>query len=397
MTTSTLPPALATLQQIEVELKQELLERDEAIRAALVALVSRSHLVLLGPPGTAKSELIKRLSERFCDPTGNGLDYFVYLLTRFTTPEELFGPVSVHGLKNDTYERITTHKLPTAQIGFLDEIFKSSSAVLNILLTILNERVFDNGTLRQSVPLMTLFGASNEMPQEAADLEALWDRFLLRLEVGYLAEGSFERLLQSQVGATSTPVSRTVMTQTDLVALQAYAANLPIPQSILSALVTLRRDLEQQKGIVASDRRWVQCLRVLQAHALIEGRDVVEEDDLAILSFALWNQPEQRTDIARMVGKLANPLNAKATELKDQAVALWQTAQSSLKANPGENKSATRAAIVVEALGKLRKVLSDLNALKAQAAQDGRPIKRIEQAEKRVAEIRREAMEASEI
>jgi MoxR-like ATPase len=196
---TTLPPALSTLAQIENELKAELFERDEAIRAALVAIVARSHLVLLGPPGTAKSDLIKRISERFCDPSGKGLDYFVYLLTRFTTPEELFGPVSVHGLKNDTYERITDHKLPKAQIAFLDEIFKSSSAVLNILLTILNERVFDNGTKRQPVPLITLFGASNEMPQEAADLEALWDRFLLRLEVGYLAESNFEKLLQMQV------------------------------------------------------------------------------------------------------------------------------------------------------------------------------------------------------
>lgn len=391
---TTLPPALATLTQIETELRTGLFERDEAIRAALVAIIGRSHLVLLGPPGTAKSDLIKQISERFCDPTGVGLNYFVYLLTRFTTPEELFGPVSVHGLKNDTYERITTHKLPTAQIAFLDEIFKSSSAVLNILLTILNERVFDNGTQRQPVPLITLFGASNEMPQEAADLEALWDRFLLRLEVGYLAESNFEKLLQMQV-QRALPTTLTIMSQTELLALQQFAAAIPIPQSVTTALVTLRRDLSQQKGIIASDRRWVQCLRVLQAHALLEGRDVVEEDDLSILSSALWNQPEQKNDISRMVGKLANPLNAKAVEFKDNALAVWAEAKSKIDANSADEHATLRATIAVEAIGKLKKIETQLGTLKRQVTEQSRPTKRVDQAMSAVKVAKQEAMEAS--
>ena len=389
-----LPPALATLTQIETELRTGLFERDEAIRAALVAIIGRSHLVLLGPPGTAKSDLIKQISERFCDPTGKGLNYFVYLLTRFTTPEELFGPVSVHGLKNDTYERITTHKLPTAQIAFLDEIFKSSSAVLNILLTILNERVFDNGTQRQPVPLITLFGASNEMPQEAADLEALWDRFLLRLEVGYLAESNFEKLLQMQVQQTP-PATLTIMSQTELLALQQFAAAIPIPPSVTNALVTLRRDLSQQKGIIASDRRWVQCLRVLQAHALLEGRDVVEEDDLAILSYALWNQPEQKNDITRMVGKLANPLNAKASELKDNALAVWSEAKAKIDTNSADEQATLRATIAVEAISKLKKIESQLVALKQQVVEQNRPTKRVDQAMSAVKAAKQAAMEGS--
>src|SRR4051794_894486 len=106
--------AVTNLQQVEAELKNDLYEREEAIRAALVAIVAKSHLVLLGPPGTAKSELIRLISERVCDPNGQGLSYFVYLLTRFTTPEELFGPVAVSKLKNDDYERKTTGKLPEA-------------------------------------------------------------------------------------------------------------------------------------------------------------------------------------------------------------------------------------------------------------------------------------------
>jgi len=384
---------LATLHQIEDELKGELFEREEAIRAALVALVARSHLVLLGPPGTGKSQLVRAISLRFCDPAGQGLEYFVYLLTRFTTPEELFGPVSVHGLKNDTYERIITGKLPTAQIAFLDEIFKSSSAVLNILLTILNERVFDNGTKRTNVPLITLFGASNEMPQEAQDLEALWDRFLIRLKVNYLSEGSFEKLLASQVAlASSAP---TTMTQAALFKLQEAAAALPIPPAITSALVTLRRDLEKQKGIIASDRRWVQCLRLLQAHALLEGRDAVEEDDLAILSLCLWKEEDQIAEIARIVNKLANPLNAKATELKDRIISIRDAALRDLAAHqgPDDAEANARATIIVTAMGKVKSATTSLKNLHDQALEQGRSPKRMEQALVTAESVKKQLME----
>src|SRR6266567_107945 len=385
---------LATLHQIEAELKTELFEREEAIRAALVALVARSHMVLLGPPGTGKSQLVRAISLRFCDPAGQGLEYFVYLLTRFTTPEELFGPVSVHGLKNDTYERIIVGKLPSAQVAFLDEIFKSSSAVLNILLTILNERVFDNGTKRMNVPLITLFGASNEMPQEALDLEALWDRFLIRMKVGYLTEASFEKLLASQA-APASPATPTSMTQAELSKLQEAAAALPIPPAITSALVTLRRDLEKQKGIIASDRRWVQCLRLLQSHALLEGRDAVEEDDLAILALCLWKEEDQIAEIGRIVNKLANPLNAKATELKDRLISIRDAALRDLAAHQGvdDAEANARATIIVTAMGKVKAATTNLTSLRDQAIEQGRSPKRMEQALTSAEAVRKQLME----
>ena len=340
MTTATLakdlsaptPTELALLQQIEAELNLELLEREEAVRATLLALLAQAHLVLLGPPGTGKSLLVTTVAQRFCDTTGSGLSYFVYLLTRFTTPEELFGPVSVQGLKNDTYVRITTGKLPQAQLAFLDEVFKSSSAVLNSLLELLNNRAYDNGTSRQTVPLITCFGASNEMPQ-GDDLEALWDRFLLRLQVGYLSEGGFDKLLGSALATLSARAAcvPTRLSQAELAALQTRTSQLPIPSGVAAALVGLRRELEQKHGIIASDRRWVQCLRLLQAHALLEGRDIVEEDDMAVLAHVLWAQPEQRGEIARLVSRLANPTNAKAAELKDRAAEIWDTARAKLR------------------------------------------------------------------
>src|SRR5947209_6779060 len=155
---------LATLHKIEAELNAGQVERTAAIRAALVALVSKSHVVLLGPPGSAKSQLVLAIAARFCDASGDGLRPFVYLLTRFSVPEEIFGPVSVDALKHDVFRRVTAGKLPEAQIVFLDEVFRASSALLNSLLTLMNERCYDNGGVRQTVPLTSLFGASNEMP-----------------------------------------------------------------------------------------------------------------------------------------------------------------------------------------------------------------------------------------
>lgn len=388
--------ALQTMHQIETELKTEILERDEIIRAALVALVARSHMVILGPPGTAKSDLIRAISERFCDPQGQGLSYFVYLLTRFTTPEELYGPVSVSGLKNDTYERITAHKLPSAQLAFLDEVFKSSSAVLNSLLELLNNRVFDNGTSRQSVPLISLFGASNEMPQ-TEDLEALWDRFLVRVEVDYLTEGGFEKLIALQSAKTSSSTTKTIMSQAELLSLQAQATSLPIPASIQQALVTLRRELSQ-KGITASDRRWVQSLRILQASAVVEGRTSVEEDDLAILANILWKDKNDRQEITKAVSKLSNPFNAKAVELKDRAVQIWGAASQQLKQNAGDTEelALTRSRIVVEAIAKIKLVIKQLETIQTQATDQGRNLKRIQQALVTVKKIKADATEASE-
>ncbi|NJM06097.1 AAA domain-containing protein [Candidatus Gracilibacteria bacterium] len=142
---------LQQLQTLEADLCARLLERDEAVRAALVAVIARQHIVLIGAPGTAKSMLVELLAERVTD-TSSSSQAFVWLLTRFTTPDELFGPISVAGLKKDEYRRITTNKLPEAFFAFLDEIFKANSTVLNALLSLLNEHVFDNGTAQIRVP-----------------------------------------------------------------------------------------------------------------------------------------------------------------------------------------------------------------------------------------------------
>ena len=171
------------------DLERNLLERDVPVRLLLLAALAGEHVLLVGPPGTAKSELARRLHGAFVDAP-----YFERLLTRFSVPEELFGPLSLKALEQDRYERLIDGFLPTAQVAFLDEVFKANSAILNALLTLLNEREFDNGAGRTKVPLVTVVGATNDVPDDES-LLAFYDRFLLRVPVQPVADASFVALL----------------------------------------------------------------------------------------------------------------------------------------------------------------------------------------------------------
>src|SRR3989454_1082378 len=180
------------LKKIRDELRQTFLERADLIDGALAALLSSNHVLLVGPPGTAKSMLADELCKRI-----EGASYFQWLLTKFTTPEEVFGAVSLKALEADEYRRVTAAKLPEAHIAFLDEVFKANSSILNAILTLVNERRFHNGRIVETVPLLTLFGASNELPEED-ELAALYDRFLLRFVLAYVQEDfRFLRMLEA--------------------------------------------------------------------------------------------------------------------------------------------------------------------------------------------------------
>ncbi|MEM9187609.1 MAG: AAA family ATPase [Myxococcota bacterium] len=275
------------------QLTEGLVERDEAARMLLLAVLAGEHVLLIGAPGTAKSMLARRLHR--CFRAGA---YFERLLTRFSVPEELFGPLSIRGLEEDRYTRLTEGFLPTATIAFLDEVFKANSAILNALLTLLHEREFDNGAGREPVPLLSVVGASNELP-ESDELGALYDRFLLRLVVEPVSDRGFDAVLRPAKTEAKHPLEP-CLDREALSKIQAEAASVILPASVRDALREIRRSL-QARAIYVSDRRWQKLAGLLRVMAATEGRTTASILDVWICEHALWNLPEQRKVVAEAV------------------------------------------------------------------------------------------------
>lgn len=314
-TATTLPTAAALramFSDIEKQLNGTLAERDREIHGVILAALAREHVLILGPAGTAKSAL----AHTFC--TALGGTYFQWLLTRFSSPEELFGPVSLNGLKTDVFRRVTANKLPEASVAFLDEVFKANSAVLNSLLTALNERAFDNDGGRSAIPLETVVGASNELP-EGPELAALYDRFMLRYWTAYTkTPEAFRRLLTG-----SEPSITATVTLDELHAAQAYVDAVAIPDATVEELFKLRADLGGV-GVVASDRRWRKAARILRAVAWFEGDPEVTPDHFPILAHVMWDTPAQIAQINPIVQRYASAELAEVQEIVDAMVGLLQ-------------------------------------------------------------------------
>ena len=338
------------INRIRDELDAFFLERTSVVRGALAALVAGEHVLVIGPPGTAKSMLAEQICRRI-----DGAGYFQWLLTKFTTPEEIFGAVSLKGLSEDLFRRVTRFKLPEAHIAFLDEIFKANSSILNSLLTLINERCFHNGNERVDVPLKTLFGASNELPEED-ELLALYDRFLLRYLVDYIGEDF--RFIKMITG--ETPEAGTTLSLAELDALRAAAAEVTVDTTVVERITELRRVL-REKGIIASDRRYRRAVGLLKAGALLAGRDHVAEDDLLLLEDVLWSKPEERGDVQEAVRKVVRGLEDDARKCLYQARELRAYAEQDWQ----DEDMAERALLEVHT--KLKMLLERLERIRSEA------------------------------
>lgn len=300
------------------QLQTGIYEKENEIAMALLAALAGESLLLLGPPGVAKSMVARRLKYAFAQAHS-----FEYLMSRFSTPDELFGPVSIARLKeSDCYERATEGFLPTADVVFLDEIWKAGPAIQNTLLTVMNEKLFRNGNREEQLPLKLLVAASNELPAKGEGLEALWDRFLVRLICRNIQdENIFRQMLcqsETPLASTGTAVSNSTQPPIDFpiqpneyAQWQQDASRLPLSPALLDAITHIRQALQNvalsdsdlTRRVYISDRRWKHLARLLRTSAYMQGRQAADAEDLLPMYHCLWNEPEEISAVRHIVWK----------------------------------------------------------------------------------------------
>ena len=350
------------------EMNRGIYEKETEISLSLLAALAGESIILLGPPGVAKSMVARQLKTAFRDAQS-----FEYLMSRFSTPDEIFGPVSIQKLKtSDTYERAVEGYLPTADVVFLDEIWKAGPAIQNTLLTVINEKIFRNGNREMHLPLKLLVAASNELPAKGEGLEALWDRFVIRIESRPIKlEKNFRAMLldshadfsgstrvlghadlafpsaadfqfadnadfSGSMGESSSTDSMDFSDSADFsdlkITAEEYAewaekiCKIGVKEEVLDAISAIRKALRavnvdeaaERRNIYVSDRRWKNIVRLLRTSAFMQDREEVEICDLLPIYHCLWQEPEERDAIrAIVIRALFSPFADKLVEMKN--------------------------------------------------------------------------------
>ena len=302
--------ASAAFQDLARQMGAQFLDKQEIIRLMVVSAIAGEHMVIVGPPGTAKSAMIDMFSKLI------DAKYFEYLLTRFTEPNELFGPVDIAAFREGRYTRRLENMLPTAEVVFLDEIFKSNSAILNSLLHVINERKFQNGPDVIPVPLISLFAASNEVPNDE-NLAAMFDRFLVRVLSDNLDSYHFHELMKKGVAlelrkmtgrsidptGKPTEALKPIISARDLRAIQQnFDKFMVFPEEFLTKYKGLVFQIRSE-GISISDRRAVKLLKLFASSAVFDGRTKVHDGDFFILRH-IWNNLDQ----IELLEEIVNPV-----------------------------------------------------------------------------------------
>ena len=288
------------------EMNKGIYEKETEVRLALLAAIAGESIIILGPPGVAKSMVARRLKCAF-----KGARSFEYLMSRFSTPDEIFGPVSISLLKSsDRYERSIEGYLPTADVVFLDEIWKAGPAIQNTLLTVINEKLFRNGDREIRLPLKLLVAASNELPAEGEGLEALWDRFLVRVETGCIRQlDVFDRMLLDESDGDDVCDSKWQITDEEYAEWTKQIGGIDVADRVLGCIHVIRKAMgavavagsDEHRQVYVSDRRWKKIVRLLRTSAFLQDRKVVDVTDLLPIYHCLWNEPDERETIRRIV------------------------------------------------------------------------------------------------
>ena len=319
------------------EMNRGIYEKETEISLSLLAALAGESIILLGPPGVAKSMVARQLKTAFREAQS-----FEYLMSRFSTPDEIFGPVSIQKLKtSDTYERAMEGYLPTADVVFLDEIWKAGPAIQNTLLTVINEKIFRNGNREMHLPLKLLVAASNELPAKGEGLEALWDRFVIRIESRPIKlEKNFRAmLLESHADfsgstgilghadfADNADFSDLKITSEEYAEWAEKICKIGVKIEVLDAISAIRKSLRavnvdeaaERRNIYVSDRRWKNIVRLLRTSAFMQDREEVDICDLLPIYHCLWQEPEERDAIRNIVIRaLFSPFADKLVEMKN--------------------------------------------------------------------------------
>ena len=351
--------------KIGEELNSMFVEREEVIDCLLCSLISQQPALLLGNPGTAKSQMVQEL----CSRIENGR-YFNYMLNKTTDPSELFGPFSIKGMENDEFKRITTGRLPEAHVAFIDECYKSNSSCLNMLLTLMNEKIYYNNGKAVKSDLITLIGASNEGPEDSS-LDALHDRFIFRINVEYIKDvGNRNKMYNNFINTRkgfSSLASKTTITLDEIKLLNEKSKTAKVDKQVVDTFIRLISSLDRE-GIHMSDRRQNECFKILQSVAVMNGRDFVTLDDFNYLTNAIWTNESDVEIIRTQINKIVNPYNEKY----DKCLIEFKDLKAHIEELSGDERNQ-------EALGnmsKLDKMISTLNNIASKASKEKRDITR---------------------
>ena len=359
-----LQSAQAKMSQIFVEMNNLFVERDELIKLMELAIVTGTNLLMLGPPGTGKSAITYEMCGRI-----ENANYFQWMLNKTSDPSEILGPFSVKEMENDKFMRITTGKLPEAHIAFMDEVFKSNAPTLNALLTIMNEHIFYNDGKPVEVPLISMFGASNEPPEDES-LDAMYDRFIFRMNVQYIHDAANKKRMHSNYvdsrAGLLNMVNKTTITLEEVQALQAAAKTVKVPKDIINKFIRLISDLDRQ-AVHISDRRQNECFKVMQGSAVLAGRNNVTLDDFKSLIYVLWEKEEHIPLIESSILKMVNPYDDRFKELKEN----FNQVKTDIESITDSSQKSKKA---IESKGVIEKIASKTNKLINEATKNGKDV-----------------------